>query len=333
MNKPQISILVPIYKVESYLNRCINSVLIQDFVDWELILVDDGSPDNCPKICDEYAKKDSRIIVVHKKNGGLPSARLAGFKKVKGRFIVFLDADDYLLPNALSILVEKMSEGYDMVRSMVMREDNLGNRWIEHYPKAERDITNANQYQKEFILNDLAPYLHSAMYKASLFDENAFLKNIENSISVGEDWITNLFISHRVNNYGYVESPTCVYCLNTESMINTSIRAWDYSKRVKNAIGDYCIMNVPYELQQMSEKKSLLDKLQYFFMPEIPFNWIEYRLLKPKVVSVLRSHIYPIKKSYTYFVNYGLLFFIYTRLYCFIYKYVKLKGRKRKEIK
>ena len=78
-----ISVLVPVYKVEPYLRRCIDSVLEQDFQDWELILVDDGSPDNCPAICDEYAERDKRIRVIHKPNGGLVSARLAGFRECK----------------------------------------------------------------------------------------------------------------------------------------------------------------------------------------------------------------------------------------------------------
>ena len=95
MENPKVSILVPIYNVEKYLPRCIESVLSQDFRDYELILVDDGSPDQCPQICDEYAKKDSRIKVVHKQNGGLVSARLAGFMEARGEYLVFLDSDDY----------------------------------------------------------------------------------------------------------------------------------------------------------------------------------------------------------------------------------------------
>lgn len=94
--KPEISIIVPIYKVEEYLIRCIDSILAQTFTNFELILVDDGSPDNCGKICDEYAKKDERIKVIHKENGGLSSARNAGIKVATGDFIGFVDSDDYI---------------------------------------------------------------------------------------------------------------------------------------------------------------------------------------------------------------------------------------------
>lgn len=91
-----ISIVVPIYNIESYLEECVESVLRQTYRDWELILVDDGSPDNCPAICDEYAQKDSRIKVVHKLNGGLVSARKAGLEVASGAYVMPLDGDDYL---------------------------------------------------------------------------------------------------------------------------------------------------------------------------------------------------------------------------------------------
>ena len=91
MNTPKVSVLVPVYKVEPYLQRCIDSVLSQDFTDYELILVDDGSPDRCPEICDQNAAKDERIKVVHKENGGLVSARLAGFKEARAEYLIFLD--------------------------------------------------------------------------------------------------------------------------------------------------------------------------------------------------------------------------------------------------
>ena len=93
---PKISIIVPVYKVEKYLHKCIDSILAQTFKDFELILVDDGSPDNCGKICDEYAKRDNRIVVVHKENGGLSSARNAGLDIAIGDYIGFVDSDDYI---------------------------------------------------------------------------------------------------------------------------------------------------------------------------------------------------------------------------------------------
>ena len=96
MKNPLISVVVPAYKVEEYIEKCLDSILNQTYKNLEIILVDDGSPDNCPKICDEYAKKDDRIKVIHKQNGGLSDARNRGIKEATGEYIAFVDSDDYL---------------------------------------------------------------------------------------------------------------------------------------------------------------------------------------------------------------------------------------------
>ena len=98
---PEISIIVPVYNTEKYLHRCIDSILAQTFTDFELILVDDGSPDNCPQICDEYAEKDCRVKVIHQENGGLSAARNAGIDIATGTFIFFCDSDDYIKEDCL----------------------------------------------------------------------------------------------------------------------------------------------------------------------------------------------------------------------------------------
>lgn len=93
---PLISIIVPVYKVEPYLHKCVNSILSQTYADIEIFLVDDGSPDNCGRVCDEYASKDSRVRVIHKSNGGLVSARNAGYDIAKGDWIMYVDGDDWI---------------------------------------------------------------------------------------------------------------------------------------------------------------------------------------------------------------------------------------------
>ena len=100
MTKPLISIIVPIYNVEKYLDRCLKSLLCQTYSAIEIILVDDGSPDNCPTMCDEYAEKYQNIVVIHKPNGGLSSARNAGVAKAKGDYIAFVDSDDWVSEDA-----------------------------------------------------------------------------------------------------------------------------------------------------------------------------------------------------------------------------------------
>lgn len=107
---PQISVIVPVYKVEKYINRCVDSILAQTFQNFELILVDDGSPDNCGAICDAYAKKDRRVVVIHQENGGLSAARNSGidwvFANSDSQWITFIDSDDWVSNQYLVILIE-----------------------------------------------------------------------------------------------------------------------------------------------------------------------------------------------------------------------------------
>ena len=111
-----VSIIVPIYKVEDYIRECIDSILAQTYSDFELILVDDGSPDNCGRICDDYAKGDNRIKVVHKVNGGISSARNAGLEVAKGEWIMHVDGDDWIEPDMIESLIQAAQvTGADLV--------------------------------------------------------------------------------------------------------------------------------------------------------------------------------------------------------------------------
>lgn len=112
MQNPEISVIVPVYKVEQYLPRCIQSILRQTYKNIEAILVDDGSPDGCGAICDEYAKEDSRVQVLHKPNGGLSSARNAGIEQARGHYIAFVDSDDWIDADMLEILYNAVKK-YD----------------------------------------------------------------------------------------------------------------------------------------------------------------------------------------------------------------------------
>lgn len=112
----KVSVIIPIYNVESYLRCCLNSILAQTFTEWELILVDDGSKDTCGSICDEYATKDGRIRVIHKPNGGLTSARNAGLAMASGEWVMYLDGDDWIEPEMLELLLQKGEDtGADIV--------------------------------------------------------------------------------------------------------------------------------------------------------------------------------------------------------------------------
>ena len=112
---PAVTVIVPVYGVEKYLARCVDSILCQSFRDFELILVDDGSPDGCPALCDAYGEKDPRVRVIHKKNGGVSSARNAGLEAALGQWVTFCDSDDSLTPQWLQHLTEAAVPGTDVV--------------------------------------------------------------------------------------------------------------------------------------------------------------------------------------------------------------------------
>jgi len=108
--EPLISVIVPVYNVEAYLKRCVECLLGQTYRNLEIILVDDGSPDNCPALCDAYGKQDGRIQVLHQKNAGLSGARNAGIGIAKGSYLAFVDSDDYVAPDFIQSLYELLRE-------------------------------------------------------------------------------------------------------------------------------------------------------------------------------------------------------------------------------
>lgn len=119
MNAPLISIIIPVYKAEQTIDKCVKSICDQTLVDWELILVDDGSPDNSGIICDKYAEKDNRIRCIHKQNGGVSSARNMGLDLAVGKFITFVDSDDYIGPTYLQDFVD--NKDYDLILTGLTR--------------------------------------------------------------------------------------------------------------------------------------------------------------------------------------------------------------------
>ena len=123
---PQLSIIIPVFNVEKYLRRCLDSVLSQSFLDYELLLIDDGSSDTSGTICDEYAEKDERVRVFHKPNGGVSSARNIGLDRAKGEWIYFVDADDEVLPDGLLKLVAGIRDDVDVIMGGLEKCDEDG---------------------------------------------------------------------------------------------------------------------------------------------------------------------------------------------------------------
>lgn len=174
METPLISVIVPVYKVESYLNRCVDSIINQTYHNLEIILVDDGSPDNCGKICDEYMIKDYRIKVIHKENGGQSEARNVGLDMAKGEYITFVDSDDWIHYQYIEILYNDIIQANaDISMCTFIRTsdihcaDKAYKRYRNHKPK----IMNKEQaIEKTLYQNKLDSSPWDKLYKRNLFD-------------------------------------------------------------------------------------------------------------------------------------------------------------------
>lgn len=183
-----ISVIVPVYKVEQYLDRCVQSVVNQTYKNLEIILVDDGSPDNCPAMCDAWAEKDSRIRVNHKENGGVSSARNAGLDAATGSYITFVDADDWLESAAVEILLEQaVSTGADIV---------VGNYYFDYVDgrdaqalTAEKQIWKQDEIVRAYVMDRIRPEVHNKLYTGASIGNLRF----DPSIGYGEDLLFNYY--------------------------------------------------------------------------------------------------------------------------------------------
>ncbi|MBQ9737111.1 MAG: glycosyltransferase [Clostridia bacterium] len=177
---PLISVIVPIYKVEEYLDKCLESILAQTYKNLEIILADDGSPDNCPKICDEYAAKDERIRVIHKENGGLSDARNAGLEIATGDYIAFVDSDDYILPDMYEKLYKAIEENKaDMSICNYVKVDESG-KVISQNEKAfiKKGVLTPSEAMAILLENQGGGYIvaWNKLYKREIFKELRFEK-------------------------------------------------------------------------------------------------------------------------------------------------------------
>lgn len=176
--KPLISVVVPVYGVEKYLPKCVDSILNQTYQNLEIILVDDGSPDNCGRICDSYAEKDSRIRVIHQKNGGLSAARNAGVAVAKGEYISLIDSDDYISPNMYTRMYDAIRENGAQLCICAMRwvhEDGSLFAGMERGAIQDEVLTKEEAFQKLHGKNG-ANYVTAVnkLYHRALFDTVVF---------------------------------------------------------------------------------------------------------------------------------------------------------------
>lgn len=169
-----ISVIVPVYKVENYLNRCIDSILNQTYRNLEVILVDDGSPDNCPSICEEYAKKDNRIKVIHQENGGLSSARNTGLTVASGELITFVDSDDWVANDMYQILYDTMtSQDADIVECNYFAVNEKTSE--KSVPVKENLIYyNDDGLKALFLDKNIKSYVWNKLYKRNTIGDTTF---------------------------------------------------------------------------------------------------------------------------------------------------------------
>ena len=176
-----VSIIVPVYKVEQYLKRCMDSILNQTYKNIEVILVNDGSPDNCPVLCDEYAKIDSRVRVIHKENGGLSSARNVALDSVKGDYIFFVDSDDWLALDTLEVLNEYLEKDYDMIsfQRTYLTEEKV----VEKGEKNPKDM-DVSQYIDASFLGRYDFFVTTKIFKVEVFNNVRLFLNMKKVVGL-----------------------------------------------------------------------------------------------------------------------------------------------------
>ena len=215
MKNPSISIIVPVYNAEQYLPRCIDSILAQTFTDFELLLVDDGSTDKSGDICDEYAKKDSRIRVFHKENGGVSSARNVGLDNAKGEWVCFADSDD------------KMSETYVLNLVKAIKDDNT--LVLSNYRPINSNDCKVKLHDRHLVGKEIVSYFidnkvlslsapYSKLYNLNVIRQNLLMFPL--GIQMGEDAIFLLKYLNCINSVSVVNQ--CDYFVNrTEGSLSS----------------------------------------------------------------------------------------------------------------
>lgn len=242
----RVSVIVPVYQVEAYLPRCLDSILAQTFDDYELILVDDGTRDGCPAIMQVYAQRDSRIRQIHKENGGLSSARNAGLEIARGEYIAFVDSDDYVAPQWLEDTVRAADETgaqqvlYNYALVVDGREQGPYLRFESETIDVDR-LGLANYFYRYWM-----PYRHgqeawSKLYRRSVIEENG-LRFAPNDEIFAEDTLFSAQYLLHTHKIAALDTPYVYYVQRGDSLMGMkkprlarrlmtlSVRLWEYAK-------------------------------------------------------------------------------------------------------
>lgn len=215
-----ISIVVPIYKVEKELDRCVQSIMHQTYRNIEIILVDDGSPDKCPAMCDEYAKKDERIVVIHKKNGGLSDARNAGLRIAKGDYVMYVDSDDYIESDACEKLIEHITDDIDLVVGACKEINGSSIKFQRHTNLEEGKVYEAQEYVTRSIKKGewYAPAWLNLYRRLFLMEHDLFYK--EGYIFEDMEMLPRLFLANP--KVTYVDYPFYYYIIRENSIMTSA---------------------------------------------------------------------------------------------------------------
>lgn len=236
-----VSIIIPIYNVEKYLTRCINSVLKQSYSNLEIILVDDGSPDNCGMICDEFAQRDNRIRVIHKQNGGLSSARNAGLEICKGEYILFLDSDDWIKNNTVECALKHIHASKADILAFscyVVNEKKVEDDYSIIHVNVNCSEKNEAVYLLENFRDKWDKFLIVAwnkLYKRKVFRNVRFIEGVFH-----EDEYIITEILKNANSVFSIDVPLYYYYLSENSIMRSNNKGM-YEKKIADLVQMYRI--------------------------------------------------------------------------------------------
>lgn len=218
-----ISVIIPVYKVERYLENCVDSVRQQTYTNLEIILVDDGSPDRCPALCDEFAKQDERIKVIHKENGGLSDARNVGLDNANGDYVTFVDSDDLILPNMIEILLSLCEEnGAEMSMCQLVKCGELDTLDTLDTLSTQKNPTKIQSYtgpekMKAYLADEIIePTTWKKMYSKRLFAHLRFPKG-----KIHEDTFTTYLLVDMANKIVVTSDIGYIYRQNSQGIMNS----------------------------------------------------------------------------------------------------------------
>lgn len=315
---PEISIIVPVYNVEKYLDRCVKSILAQTFTDFELILVDDGSPDHCPKMCDEWAKKDERIRVIHKENGGLSSARNAGLRIAVGKYIGFVDSDDWITKEMYATLHELIVQYKADITSGEIIRTSGEQEYVLDESKKEIFVFTKDEFSKQYFkvgTTKTVHYVWNKLYKKEIADKMIFPEGLINEDVEGFFYAlenSDKIVTTTEVVYFYRENPNGIshkwFSKRQMDLLTVWKHVWEESKNVNEQWEYYAKMNYyraffgllcrlmmndrKEDVLYVEEKKYLLENLKKYKKDLLKFDWSR----KKKVLMLLMCSNYDMTK-------------------------------------